>query len=86
MRRRIGTFSCWVAALTLAAIIAGWLLSTLSEGVTHTRFWRQFAAFLAAFGGWIGIALIGMCAVGTLLVFDALMPDKDTPDKEPDRD
>lgn len=85
VRKQNGKFILWAAALTLAVSVAAVLLSKLSHSANHARLLRQFAAFIAAFGGWIGIALIGICAVGALFVFDALMPGADTTDGAPNR-
>ena len=47
----------------------------------HAHWWRTVGAFVEAFGGLLGIILIGICVLAFFFVADALWPQ----DEEADR-
>lgn len=77
MQRRGVIWKKWAAALVLCGIVLAALVSVGRATSAHGHFWRTLGAFVEAFGGLLGIALIGLCVLAFLLVADALLPKED---------
>jgi hypothetical protein len=82
VERRGVNWKKWAAALVVLAIGGAMLVSTGRATGAHGRFWRTLSAFIEAFGGLLGIVLIGLCVLGFLLVADALLPKEDGPEAD----
>lgn len=48
----------------------------------HAHWWRTLAAFVEAFGGLLGIAVIGLCVLAFFFVADALWPKDEEADRQ----
>jgi hypothetical protein len=73
----------WAAALAVFGLAAAMLLSAGRVSGAHGRWWRTVSAFVEAFGGLLGIALIGVCVLAFLLVADALLPKDEAESDRP---
>ena len=59
----------------------------LARTRNHPQEWRQLRALLEAFGGLIGVTVIGLCAVALLVIVDAWFADQEKRrDRSPGQD
>lgn len=74
MQRAGVNWKKWAVALVVFGIAAAMLVSAGRVRGFHGHWARSFSAFVEAFGGLLGIALIGLCVLAFLVIADAFLP------------